>query len=94
MKAIWSVCAAAMIGTAPAAAQTSGPIDPARLSAIVKELASEHYQGRAPGGPGEAPTVAYLSAQMKALGLEPAMRAAGPRRCRWSIPGWARARSR
>jgi len=63
---------AAALLAAPAAAQDSRPIDPARMSAIVKELASEAYQGRAPATSGEDRTIAYLVAQVKALGLEPA----------------------
>ena len=38
-----------------AAAQDSGPIDPARLSDITRELASDRFAGRAPGGEGETP---------------------------------------
>lgn len=53
-------------------AQSSGPIDPARLSAIVKTMASDEFEGRSPGSPGETKTVEYLTAQFKALGLEPA----------------------
>lgn len=55
-----------------AVAQSSGPIDPARLSDITRELSSDRFAGRAPGGPGEAVTIDYISAQFKALGLEPA----------------------
>ncbi|MGE3705956.1 MAG: M28 family metallopeptidase [Vicinamibacterales bacterium] len=39
--------------------------------AHAKELASDRYQGRAPGGPGEALTVAYLTDQFRTLGLKP-----------------------
>ena len=46
--------------------------DPARLSDITRELASDPYAGRAPGGPGEAKTLAYLEAAFRKLGLEPA----------------------
>jgi Zn-dependent M28 family amino/carboxypeptidase len=55
-----------------APASLSGPIDPARLSATVKTLASDAFEGRAPGSPGEVKTVAYLIARFKALGLKPA----------------------
>jgi Zn-dependent M28 family amino/carboxypeptidase len=48
------------------------PIDPARMSAIVKTLSSDAFQGRAPGTPGEATTVAYLVDRFRALGLRPA----------------------
>src|SRR4051812_20200272 len=64
--------AAAALLAAPPFAQSSAPIDRARMSAIVKELASDAYQGRAPGTPGEDRTIDYLVAQVKALGLEPA----------------------
>ena len=37
----------------------------------VRTLASDAYEGRAPGTPGEDSTVAYLTAQFKALGLAP-----------------------
>lgn len=53
------------------------PIDPARLSSITKVLASDEFQGRSPGTPGEAKTVEYLTAEFKALGLEPAGDAGG-----------------
>ena len=56
---------------AAAAAQSSGPIDPAEMSATVKVLASDAFQGRAPGTPGEAKTVAYLIDRLRALKLQP-----------------------
>ena len=43
-----------------------------RLSDITRELASEPYAGRAPGGPGEPKTIDFIVAQFKALGLTPA----------------------
>jgi Zn-dependent M28 family amino/carboxypeptidase len=46
-------------------------IDTARLSDIVRVLASEEFEGRAPGTPGEQKTVSYLIEQFTALGLEP-----------------------
>ena len=55
-----------LVAAAPA------PVTPAELSATVKEIASEPYQGRSPGTPGEAKTIAYLVARLKALGLQPA----------------------
>ncbi len=57
---------------ASAAAQDSGQIDPARLSEITRELSSDRFAGRAPGGEGEQPTIDYISGQFAALGLEPA----------------------
>jgi Zn-dependent M28 family amino/carboxypeptidase len=56
----------ALAGSAQAGA------DPARMSEIVKILASDAFEGRAPGSPGEARTIEYLTTQFKALGLEPA----------------------
>ena len=54
-----------------ARAQDAGPISAQRMSAEVREIASDAYEGRSPGTPGEARTVAYLVARFKALGLEP-----------------------
>ncbi|HEX8698989.1 MAG TPA: M28 family metallopeptidase, partial [Myxococcaceae bacterium] len=64
--------AAALLGSGIAGAQDAGPIEPARLSGIVKELASDEYMGRAPGGPGEKKTLEYLIRQFQEVGLEPA----------------------
>lgn len=61
-----------MLCAVQASAQDSGPIDPKRLSEITRELASDPYAGRAPGGPGEARTIDYIVGQFKALGLQPA----------------------
>ncbi|MDO8802657.1 M28 family metallopeptidase [Phenylobacterium sp.] len=65
-----TLAAVLMAGTAQA--QGSGPIDPARLSAIVKVMASDEFEGRSPGSPGEQKTVDYLIGQFQALKLEPA----------------------
>ena len=61
----------ALLGTA-AAAQTPGKVDPAAMSATVKTLASDAFEGRAPGTAGEAKTLAYLIGRFRALGLQPA----------------------
>ena len=53
-------------------AAAPAPVTPAELSAPVTEIASEPYQGRAPGTPGEARTIDYLIGRLKALGLAPA----------------------
>src|ERR1700756_3985777 len=58
----------------PLAALLAAPApktDPAELSKTAKMLASDAFEGRAPGTPGEAKTVAYLTQRLKALGLEP-----------------------
>jgi Zn-dependent M28 family amino/carboxypeptidase len=46
-------------------------IETEQLSAIVKVLASDEFEGRAPGTPGGRKTVKYLIEQFTALGLEP-----------------------
>ena len=43
-----------------------------RMSDITNVLASDAFQGRAPGTPGEEKTIPYLIEQFKAAGLEPA----------------------
>lgn len=47
-------------------------ISPQRLSDITRELASDPYAGRAPGGPGEQKTLDFIVGQFQALGLKPA----------------------
>ncbi|MGU3314542.1 M28 family peptidase [Sphingomonas sp. M6A6_1c] len=63
----------AALAALPLLAATTAPVQiPAeRLSADVKVLASDAFEGRAPGTPGEAKTVAWLIDQFKAAGLEP-----------------------
>lgn len=50
---------------------SNSEIDIQRLSEIVKTLASDEFEGRAPGGLGEEKTVAYLIDRFQALGLQP-----------------------
>ncbi len=59
---------AAHAADAPANAPT---FDPQRLSAIVKTLSSDEFEGRGPATAGETKTVAYVIEQMKAAGLQP-----------------------
>ena len=56
---------------APPVNTASGPISAERLSADVKVLADKGLAGRAPGGPGEAGTIAYITGQLKAAGMKP-----------------------
>jgi Zn-dependent M28 family amino/carboxypeptidase len=59
----------ALLATAtPALAQG---VDPVSITKSVQDLSSDTFQGRAPGGPGEAATIAYLVKRFAALGLEP-----------------------
>ncbi len=64
----WLCCLGA---GAARAEETPEPIDAERVSRIIQTLASDAFAGRAPGGPGEARTVAYLIEQFKAAGLQP-----------------------
>ncbi|BEU99132.1 M28 family metallopeptidase [Novosphingobium olei] len=47
------------------------PISAERLSADVKVLASDEFEGRAPGTAGEDKTIDWLVRQLKAIGLKP-----------------------
>jgi Zn-dependent M28 family amino/carboxypeptidase len=53
------------------AAETAGPIDPERISQTVKVLASDEFEGRAPGTRGETKTIEWLAKRFGELGLEP-----------------------
>ena len=70
-------CTTALIVTACALPQSAtndpvGPtIDPARLAAHVRTLASDEFLGRGPATPGETRTVEYIVAQFRAAGVEP-----------------------
>ena len=57
---------------AGAAAAPQPQVNMKRMSEITRVLASDEFQGRAPGTPGEAKTIPYLIEQFKAAGLEPA----------------------
>lgn len=63
--------AAALAGCSESPPDTRAAIDPERLTAMVQTLASDGFEGRAPGTAGEAKTIAYLTEQFRALGLEP-----------------------
>ncbi len=61
---------------APAAPAAPGhafaaDINAADFSELVKTLASDEFEGRGPGTPGEDKTVEYIQAQMKRIGLKP-----------------------
>ncbi|NJC06055.1 Zn-dependent M28 family amino/carboxypeptidase [Sphingomonas kaistensis] len=60
--------AATTLAASPLAAQNfSIP----RISQDIKTLSSDAYEGRGPATPGEVKTVAYLSQQLKAAGVQP-----------------------
>src|SRR4051794_22009603 len=63
--------AAALSWQAAALHAADSPVDANRLSAHVKTLASDAFEGRGPATPAEQKTVSYLIDQMKAAGLQP-----------------------
>jgi Zn-dependent M28 family amino/carboxypeptidase len=67
MSARRYLAAAALLAASPAIAQ----ISPERLSADVKTLASDAFEGRAPGTPGETKTIDWLITQFKAMKAQP-----------------------
>ena len=64
------MCALPLLGAA-SHVYAAIAVDPARLSADVKTLASDAFEGRAPASAGEQKTVAYLVEQFKAAGVQP-----------------------
>src|SRR5437899_4726602 len=46
-------------------------IDPAKLSEHIKVLSSDAFEGRGPATPGEVKSVAYITSEFKAAGLQP-----------------------
>jgi hypothetical protein len=53
------------------AAVTLPPVDGTSVLEHIKVLASDEYEGRAPGTRGEDLTVAYITDQLKKLGIKP-----------------------
>jgi len=62
---------AALSLTSAAYAATAPTFDAKRLSEDVKTLSSDAFEGRGPATEGEKKTIAYVSEQMKAAGLQP-----------------------
>lgn len=52
-------------------AQDAGPISAEDLRRHIEVLASDRFEGRAPGTPGETLTINYIAEQLRARGLEP-----------------------
>ena len=78
--------AVAAILSAPLSAQSyKASFDPARLSAIDKELGSDAYEGRGPATRAETKTVDYIIAQFTAAGVQPGGDMVGGKR------GWTQA---
>src|SRR5438477_9000031 len=70
MKNLFLGGAAALALALPAFA-TAPQIDAARLSEHIKVLSSDAFEGRGPATAGEVKSVAYISQQFKAVGLQP-----------------------
>lgn len=66
-------CAAPTPGRLPGQDAASA-VSTERMLETIRELASDAYEGRAPGTRGERKTVAYLTERFKALGVEPGNR--------------------
>jgi len=62
---------ALVLASASLAAQPTATFSPQRLSQHVKTLGSDAFEGRGPATAGETKTVAYLSQQFAAAGLQP-----------------------
>lgn len=59
------------LGLATALGAAERAISAASIKARTATLASDEFEGRAPGSPGEEKTVAYLEREFRALGLKP-----------------------
>jgi len=65
------LAAASVAAILSASGASAAEIDPAKIAAHVKVLASDEFEGRGPATEGEKKTVAYIAEQYKAVGLEP-----------------------
>jgi len=73
-RLVWALCLAAALSGC--AAPKKGPppstdIDESGFRDAVRILASDDFEGRKPGTPGEEKTVAFLTAQFRKLGIKP-----------------------
>ncbi|MGV8943298.1 M28 family metallopeptidase [Thermomonas sp.] len=69
--AIVLLCAVAAPAFAQAGKTRPDAINADTLTTITRTLASDQFEGRAPGTPGEDKTIGYLIGRFEALGLEP-----------------------
>ncbi len=69
----WIAMAFVLAGSAPPSDLNTAleMIKPDQILEHIKVLASDEYEGRGPGTPGEDKTVAYLTAQFQGMGLQP-----------------------
>ena len=66
-----SACATMVPRADPGSPSSRAPVDPQRLSDWTRQISADDLQGRAPGTEGETRTIAWLTEQFRALGLEP-----------------------
>jgi Zn-dependent M28 family amino/carboxypeptidase len=71
MNRILAALASGLISSS-ALASPDPVFDVARVSRDIQTLSSDAYEGRAPATRGETKTIAYIAAQMRAAGLQPA----------------------
>jgi Zn-dependent M28 family amino/carboxypeptidase len=72
LSALLALSLLAACASMPAERTRAPSIDPVRMSNMVRTLASDDFEGRAPGTPGETKTIAYIEEQFRLAGLEPA----------------------
>jgi Zn-dependent M28 family amino/carboxypeptidase len=60
-----------VLGVSVAFGAETASVDPERISQMVKVLASDEFEGRAPGTAGETKTIEWLTKSFRELGLEP-----------------------
>jgi Zn-dependent M28 family amino/carboxypeptidase len=72
-KLVWFAFTLVLAGFAPEPTQKTAldGIQPGQILEHIKVLASDEYEGRGPGTPGEEKSVAYLAGQFQKLGLKP-----------------------
>ncbi|MEI9965004.1 MAG: hypothetical protein WDM92_10125 [Caulobacteraceae bacterium] len=63
--------AAAVVIALSGSASAAGRIDPARISAHIKVLASDAFEGRGPATRAEPKVIAYVTHQFAAMGVKP-----------------------
>lgn len=71
MKSYRWLAASALVLATPATAASMGGFSPQRLSAHVRTLGSDAYEGRGVNTPAETRTVNYIVGQFRAAGLQP-----------------------
>jgi Zn-dependent M28 family amino/carboxypeptidase len=70
MRLGW-IAAAVLVSACATASGENAPLTPAALMSHVEVLASDEFEGRAPGTRGEELTVQYITQQFYAAGLQP-----------------------